>query len=57
MASDFEVNQTKIKGGCRTGRKVLPHDSNSDLPLVKQLHHWRKPEKPTPTIFAMTFQT
>ena len=29
----FEVNQTKIKGGCQSGRKVVPHDSKSDLPL------------------------
>ena len=36
MASDqvfFEVNPTKIKGGCQSGRKVVPHDSKSDLPL------------------------
>ena len=31
---DFEVNQTKIKGGCQSGRKVVPQDSKSDLPLV-----------------------
>ena len=30
----FEINQTKIKGGCQLGRKVVPHDSKSDLPLV-----------------------
>ena len=28
---DFEVNETKIKGGCQSGRKVVPHDSKSDL--------------------------
>ena len=33
---DFEVNQTKVKGGCQSGRKVVPHDSKSDLPLVVQ---------------------
>ena len=33
MAS-ARVNQTKIKGGCQTGRKVVTHDSKSDLPLV-----------------------
>ena len=36
MASDhidFEVNQTKIKGGCKSGRKVVTKDSKSDLPL------------------------
>ena len=32
-AKEFEINQTKIKGGCQSGRKVVPHDSKSDLPL------------------------
>ena len=27
------INQTKIKGGCQSGRKVVSHDSKSDLPL------------------------
>ena len=33
-----KVNQTKIKGGCQSGRKVVPHDNNSksDLPLNTQ---------------------
>ena len=35
MASDFEVNEAKIKGGCQLGRKVVSHDSKSDLPLGK----------------------
>ena len=30
---DFEINQTKIKGGCQSGRKVVPHNSKNDLPL------------------------
>ena len=30
---EFEVNQTKIKGSCQSGRKVVTHDSKSDLPL------------------------
>ena len=30
MCSYFEVNETKIKGGCQSGRKVMPHDSKSD---------------------------
>ena len=34
----LEVNQTKIKGGCQSERKVLPHDSKSDLPLVHTRH-------------------
>ena len=27
------MNQTKIKGGCLSGRKVVTHDAKSDLPL------------------------
>ena len=27
------MNRTKIKGGCQSGRKVVPHNSKSDLPL------------------------
>ena len=34
MQKQFEINRTKIKGGCQSGRKVVPHDSESDLPLV-----------------------
>ena len=30
----FRVNRTKIKGGCQSGRKVVNHNSKSDLPLV-----------------------
>ena len=33
MHKKFEINQTKIKGGCQSGRKVVLHDSKSDLPL------------------------
>ena len=33
MHKKFEINRTKIKGGCQLGRKVAPHDSKSDLPL------------------------
>ena len=34
MASaHFEVNQTKIKGDSQSGRKVVPHNSKSNLPL------------------------
>ena len=29
----FQVNWTKIKGSCQSGRKVVTHDSKSDLPL------------------------
>ena len=33
MQKKFEINQTKIKGGCHSGRKVVTHNSKSDLPL------------------------
>ena len=33
MHKKFEINPTKIKGGCQSGRKVATHDSKSDLPL------------------------
>ena len=29
---------TKIKGDCLSGRKVVPHDSKSDLPLVHTIY-------------------
>ena len=31
---DFEVNQTKIRGSCQSGRKVVPNNSKSDLPSI-----------------------
>ena len=34
MHKKFERNWTKIKGGCQSGRKVVTHDSKSDLPLT-----------------------
>ena len=30
----FEIYRTNIKGGCQSGRKVVTHNSMSDLPLV-----------------------
>ena len=44
MACNFEVNQTKIKGGCQSGRKVVPNDSKSDFPLALAilLEHMQK---------------
>ena len=33
MHKKFEINHTKIKGGGKSGRKAVTHDSNSDLPL------------------------
>ena len=32
----FEINQTKIKGGCQLGRKIVTHNSMSDLPLKRK---------------------
>ena len=37
MHKKFEINRTKIKGGCQSGRKLVTHNSKSDLPLVKLL--------------------
>ena len=34
MLKKFEINQTEIKGGGQSGRKVVTHDSKSDLPLA-----------------------
>ena len=31
----FRINRTKIKGGCQSGRKVVTHNSRSDLPLLR----------------------
>ena len=33
MHKKFELNRTKIKGGCQSVRKVVTHNSKSDLPL------------------------
>ena len=33
MHKKFEINRTKIKGGCQSGRKEVTHNSKSDLPL------------------------
>ena len=34
MHKKFEINRTKIKVSCQSGRKVVTHDSKSDLPLI-----------------------
>ena len=36
MHKTFEINWTKIKGGCQLRRKVVTHDSKNDLPLALQ---------------------
>ena len=33
MHKKFEINQTKIKDGCQSGRKVVNHNSKGELPL------------------------
>ena len=33
MHKKFDINRSKIKGGCQSGRKLVTHDSKSDLPL------------------------
>ena len=47
MHKKFETNRTKIKGGCQSERKVVTHNSDSDLPLYVVLF-----EKITPYIFG-----
>ena len=39
MHKKFEINRTKVKGGCQSGRKVTTHDSKSDLPLINKLFY------------------
>ena len=34
MHKKFEIYWTKIRDCCQLGRKVLPHNSKSDLPLA-----------------------
>ena len=34
MHKKFEINRTKIMGGCQSERKAIPYDSKSDLPLA-----------------------
>ena len=33
----FQVNQIKIKGVCQSERKVVTHNSKSDLPLAYEV--------------------
>ena len=34
MHKKFEINRTNVKGGYKWGRKVVTHNSKSDLPLA-----------------------
>ena len=36
MHKKFEINQTKIKGSYQSGKKVVTHNSKSDLPLAEK---------------------
>ena len=38
MHKKFEINWTKIKGTCQSGKKRVTHDSKSDLPLVARIY-------------------
>ena len=38
MHKKFEINPTKIKDGYQLGRKVITHNSKSDLPLILELN-------------------
>ena len=51
MQKKFEINLTKIKGGCQSGRKVVTHNSKSDLPLV---FHFKIPYQYIPTLTLET---
>ena len=33
MHLKLEINMTKVKGGCQSGRKVVTHNPKNDLPL------------------------
>ena len=50
MHKKFEINQTKIKGSCQSGRKVVTNDSKSDLPLEKNI------QKENPDFFLDIFR-
>ena len=38
MHKKFQINRTKIKGGCQSARKVVAYNSKSDFPLVLAAH-------------------
>ena len=40
MQRKFEINRTNSKGSCRLGRKVVNHNSKSDLPLKNVKRPW-----------------
>ena len=38
MHKKFKINRKKIKGACQSGKKVVTHNSKSDLPNVWTFH-------------------
>ena len=51
MHKKFELNRTKIKGGCQSGRKVVANDSKNDLPTVKKGKNSEKKKCPDYLVF------
>ena len=41
MHRKFEINRTKIKAGCQSGRKMVTHNCKSDLPLPNIFCYFR----------------
>ena len=41
MHKKFEINRTKIKGGCQLGRKAVTYNSKSNLPLAIYKHEMK----------------
>ena len=41
MHKKFEINRTKSKGGCQSGRKLVPHNSKIDLPPKTEIYSLR----------------
>ena len=58
MHKKFEINRTKINGGCQSGRKVVTHDSKSDLPLIAntKITPFKKLKGHTPRHFVGIFR-
>ena len=49
MHKKFEINLTKIKGGCQSVRKVVAHNSKSDLPQGKYIFKTFQENENNPT--------
>ena len=53
MQKKFEINQTKIKGDCQSGRKAVTYNSKSDLLLGKAYLALRRHSNLLITLFMM----